>query len=77
MQLMMNIATKEQMRRAWAFAAYHPGGRRQRLHQLNQAVITSVSKEAKLLGIKAGMRVTDARQLLPDLRILLYGGGRS
>lgn len=77
MQLMMNVATKEQMKRAWAFAAYQPGGRRKRLQRLNQAVITSVSKEAKNLGIKAGMRVIDAKQLLPDLRILLYGGGKS
>jgi nucleotidyltransferase/DNA polymerase involved in DNA repair len=74
---MMNIATKEQMKRAWAFAAYRPGHQRQRLQRFNQAVITSVSKEAKVLGIKAGMRVADARQLLPDLRILLYGSGRS
>jgi nucleotidyltransferase/DNA polymerase involved in DNA repair len=73
MQLMMNIATKEQMKRAWAFAAYKPGNR-QRMKRLNQGVITSVSKEARVLGIKAGMQVVEARQLLPDLRILLYGG---
>lgn len=74
MQIMMNIATKEQMKRAWAFAAYQPGSRRQRMKQLNQAIITSVSKEARHLGIKAGMQVVEAHQLLPDLRILLYGG---
>ena len=76
MQLMMNIATKEQLKHAWAFAAYQPGSRRQRMKRLNQAVITAVSKEARNLGITAGMRVMEAKMLLPDLRILLYGGGK-
>lgn len=76
MQLMMNIATKEQMKHAWAFAAYQPGSQRQRMKRFNQAVITAVSKEARNLGITAGMRVMEAKMLLPDLRILLYGGSK-
>lgn len=76
MQLTMNIATKEQLKHAWAFAAYQPGARLQRAKQLNQAVITSVSKEARNLGIATGMEASEARLLLPGLRILLYGGGK-
>ncbi len=76
MQLMMNVTTKEQMKRAWAFAAYQPGNRRQRMKRLNQGIITAASKEARKLGITTGMRVAEAKLLLPDLRILLYGGAK-
>lgn len=76
MQLTMNVATKEQVRKSWAFAAYKRRPGRLGLKQLNQAIITSCSKEAKILGIQAGMRYEDAKQLLPDLRVLVYGGGR-
>lgn len=76
MQLMMNIATKEQIKHSWAFAAYQPSVRHRRIKRLNQAVITAVSKEARNLGITAGMRVAEARLLLPDLRVLLYGGNK-
>lgn len=74
MQLRLHTATKEQIKHAWAFAA-HPKrfGRR----SLRHSVITVCSKEAKALGIQAGMRYEDARALLPELRILVYGtGGR-
>lgn len=78
MQLRMNTATQEQLKHAWAFAADEKhSGRRARLSQswkhLNHSVITAVSKEAKNLGIQAGMRYKDARTLLPELKVFVYG----
>lgn len=79
MQLRMNVITRDQTKRIWAFAMdkNHGSGRRNRLHHsgrhLNHSVITAVSKEAKILGIRAGMHSEDARALLPDLKVLVYG----
>lgn len=77
MQLRMNVANKEETRNAWAFAAYKKHIGRRSLHNMNKSIITACSKEAKALGIQAGMRYEDAKQLFPDLRVLMYGGGRS
>lgn len=77
MQLRMNVTNKEQTRKAWAFAAYKKHLGRRSLRGINQSIITACSKEAKALGIQAGMRYKDARALLPELRVLVYGkGGR-
>ena len=77
MQIPMNVATKEQIKNSWAFALQRNRvsmrSRQQRLHNLNQSIITACSKEAKNFGVRAGMRYEDAKQLLPDLRVLVYG----
>ena len=73
MQMNLHIATKDEIKNAWAFAV-SPARRKQRsMKTLNQAVITSCSREAKLLGIRAGMRYEEAKERLPELRILVYG----
>jgi hypothetical protein len=66
MQTRLHLATKEQLSRSWAFAV---SPRRQ-----GRAVITSVSREARRMGIEVGMHCEEARQLLPGLRIFVYGG---
>lgn len=83
MQTRINIATKDQIKNAWAFAVdKNHVGRRTRLNQswkhlrksrIDHSIITACSKEAKNLGIQAGMRYEDARTLLPELKVLVYG----
>ena len=75
MQLQLNTLSKEQIKKAWAFAAYKKHLGRRSLRSINQSVITACSKEAKALGVQAGMRYEDARALMPELRILVYGIG--
>lgn len=73
MQMNLHIATKEEIKNAWAFAASPNRRKRRSIKALNKAVITACSKEAKSLGIRAGMRYEDAKERLPELRILVYG----
>lgn len=40
---------------------------------INHSVITACSKEAKKFGVQAGMRYKDARTLIPNLKVLVYG----
>lgn len=72
MQMILNTATKDDVKKAWAFAASPVRRKRRSMQTINQAIITSVSKEAKNLGIKAGMRYEEAKLLLPELRVLVY-----
>lgn len=69
MQTNLQVATKEQIQNAWAFAA-HPkrAGRR----SLRHSVITACSRQARALGVRAGMHYEDAKLVLPELRVLLY-----
>lgn len=78
MQLRMNTASKKQIKNAWAFAVdQNHRGRRANLSRswkhLNHSIITACSKEAKNLGIQAGMRYEDAKMLLPQLKVIVYG----
>lgn len=73
MQTNLYLATKEEIRLAYAFAASPIRRKRQSIQTRNQAIITACSKEARRFGIHTGMRVQEARQLMPDLRILVYG----
>lgn len=75
MQTTLHIATKDEVKKAWAFAASPVRRKRRSMQAMNQAIITSVSKEAKNLGIKAGMRYEEAKLLLPELRVLVYAAG--
>jgi phosphoheptose isomerase len=76
-QLNFKLATAEQVRQVWAFAkaknaAAHKR-RRKAMAGAGQAVITSCSKQAKILGIQVGMSYNDAKRLLPELKILVIG----
>ena len=68
LQLRMNVTTPEDNRHAWAFAVKQ----RRSLRAGKVYVITSVSRQAKTLGVQAGMALADAKLLLPELRVLIY-----
>jgi nucleotidyltransferase/DNA polymerase involved in DNA repair len=76
-QLNLELSTEEQIKNTWAFAIDESNFalRRQRLADLRDYVISSCSKEAKRLGVRAGMRYSEAKALIPDMRILVIGGG--
>lgn len=76
LQLNLNLADKEQTNRAWAFAKTPYGNRSRSLKKVKSSVITSCSKEARNLGIKEGMRYEEARLLIPEMKVLVIGGGR-
>lgn len=63
------LADVERVEHAWAFAMQpkRPGRR-----SLKRSVITACSRQAKLLGVKAGMRYEDAKLVLPELKVFLY-----
>lgn len=52
----------------WAFASNN------RRRTRKAAIITACSKQAKQAGVRAGMAYEEARQLLPELRVLVYKG---
>lgn len=69
MQVNLQLADKEQLRHAWAFAMQPKrAGRR----SLRRSVITACSRQAKLLGVRAGMHYEDAKLVLPELKVFLY-----
>ena len=65
MESTMNTASQN----IWAFASNH------RRRTRKASVITACSKQAKDLGIRAGMRYEEAKLLMPELRVLVYKGG--
>jgi len=78
MNLQINTIGHESATTAWAFAVDQKHtSHRAKLHNsfrhLNHSVITACSKEAKKFGVKSGMRYKDARTLLPELKVLVYG----
>ncbi len=61
LQTTLVMADEQQLKKTWAFAT-------------SRRVIMSCSREAKILGVRAGMRYDDAKTLVPDMRILVIGG---
>lgn len=60
---------------AWAFAASTSPARfatGSTAPRSDRAVITSVSRQARQHGIKTGMPVRQAKDVLPELRIFVY-----
>lgn len=72
MQTNLYLATKEEIKLAYAFAVSPVRRKRNSLRAHNQAIITACSKEAKIFGVKAGMRYEEAKLLLPELRVIIY-----
>jgi len=68
--------SNQQIKNTWAFAIDRSNlnRRRKQLVDLRDCVISSCSKEAKALGVRAGMHYADAIALIPDMRILVIGG---
>lgn len=81
MQLTMNMTTREQLKKTWAFAVDRRGAVRRRgrrsFKDLRHCIITACSKEAKALGVRAGMRYEEAKMLVPDMKILVIGDRRA
>lgn len=75
-QLNLNLANKEQLNRTWAFAKSPGGSRRRSMKNIRSSVITACSKEAKNLGVRAGMRYEEAKMLIPEMKVLVIGGGK-
>ncbi len=84
LQLTMRIHTPQQITKAWAFAAAKPGGKYKQTRRNKQVdwrrsslasgrcTITAVSREARLVGVRVGMALEDAKQILPELKVLIY-----
>jgi hypothetical protein len=76
MQLRLHVANRQQMQKAWAFAIDKSrSGIRTHRNSLKRdyqkIVITSASKEARILGVESGMSYSDAKILVPDLKVLV------
>lgn len=70
-----NTATKNDLQLAWAFAVnpYRPRHRKVGSGAYRAAKITSCSKQARQLGIREGMYYQEAKQLVPEIKILVIG----
>ncbi len=77
LQLNLKLSTKEEVKQAWAFAKDERGlikrKRRLTFSDYKHLIITACSREAKALGVRAGMAYEDAKMLIPDMRIFVIG----
>jgi nucleotidyltransferase/DNA polymerase involved in DNA repair len=80
MQLNMNLNVPTNTKNAWAFAVdltrsqsvFKPRKfSKEKAQGLSACVISAVSREAKALGVRVGMKYQEAKQLVPELRILI------
>ena len=73
----LHESSNTQIKNTWAFAVDESNLalRRRQLADFRDYIISSCSKEAKRLGVRAGMRYSEAKALIPDMRILVIGGG--
>ncbi len=77
MKLSQQLTDQEQIKKTWAFAIDNRryGAKRKQLADLRDCLITACSKEAKALGVRAGMRYEEAKAIIPSMRIMVIGGG--
>ncbi|HSX32383.1 MAG TPA: hypothetical protein VLF43_03910 [Candidatus Saccharimonadales bacterium] len=76
LQIPLQISTREQIKQTWAFAKLAPKNKTyKRRPPTRYSIITSCSRQAKLLGVHAGMRYHEAKLLVPGIKILVIGGG--
>lgn len=76
MQMTISHAMNDKL--FWAFAVdstppvrrYVPSTRPKR--NLQRYIITSCSQQAKAMGVKAGMTYSDAKKLIPAIRVIVY-----
>ena len=81
MQLTMNLNTPVTDTKAWAFAVditrkqhvFKPRKKpsEEATRGLSACIISAASHEARALGVRVGMKYTEAKALIPDLRILI------
>jgi len=70
MQLTLQLASNN----SWAFAKYRRYNYPINPSSNRNIIITACSREAKLLGIKAGMHYEKAKTLIPEIKIFIIGG---
>ena len=76
LQIPLQVSTTEQLKQTWAFAKLAPKQKTyKRRPAARYSVITSCSKQAKLFGVRIGMRYHEAKLLVPSIKILVIGGG--
>lgn len=72
-----NLNDGDQVKKTWAFARdmRHTSRRRKRKNfaDYKHCVITACSPHAKSLGIRAGMKYQEAKQLIPQIRVIVIG----
>lgn len=67
----MATYSKEQLQQCWAFAVDPKKPRSKRARDIQRCVINACSREAKALGVKAGMLYEEAYLLVPGLRVIV------
>lgn len=77
LSLTTHLTDKEQIQKTWAFAKDLNASRRKKRSwaDYRNCVITACSPHAKALGIQVGMKYQEAKTLIPQIRILVIGGG--
>jgi hypothetical protein len=76
MQLSMNTFNQEEIKNSWAFAVCPSTPRRGKLlsrSARNNAYISACSRQARLLGVREGMRYNEAKEILPEMKVLVIG----
>jgi hypothetical protein len=79
LKLSYSLTDKDQIKKTWAFAIDNRRftAKRKQLADLRDCLITACSKEAKALGVRVGMRYGEAKALVPNIRIMVIGGGHA
>lgn len=75
--MQLDLTTSMDEKYFWAFAIddqpplkrYIPSMRPKR--NLHRYIITSCSRQAKAFGVRAGMKYSDAKALVPNMRIIV------
>jgi nucleotidyltransferase/DNA polymerase involved in DNA repair len=76
--MQMNLTTSMNDKYLWAFAVdkeppakrYVPSTKPKR--NLHRYYITACSKQAKAFGVRIGMTYSEARALVPNMRVIVY-----
>lgn len=79
MTLSHRLTDEQQIKRTWAFAVDNRRfkDKREQLSTYRDCLITACSKEAKKLGIRVGMKYSEAKAIIPNIRIMVIGGNHA
>lgn len=75
--MQLSLTQNADQKHFWAFARDDmPPAKRYRpslkpRSNLDRYIITACSKQAKAFGVKVGMRYSEARQLVPSIRVII------
>jgi impB/mucB/samB family len=71
LQLRLNTLSHEQASACWAFAVDTKKARYKKYRTMQACIITACSREAKSLGVQAGMLYEEAKLLIPELKVMV------